>query len=208
MNRGEIAARISSGINDPDQVFMTPADLALTIDDASEVMAEDLGAVRRTLFVEQRPGTTYYHLHGIGPDLIAPFRIWDHARNYRLPATSLNALDERMRNWPTASGEPSCWFPVSWDCFGIWPRSTQGGGVLRLDCYAWPRSLMDDDDEPEMIGGDQDALVAYGIYEGLVKRWDADKALQSWAEYAGRRDGATAKGGTMLQAKSWQRSQT
>ena len=205
MTRRELAARISAGINDPDQVFLTPEELALSIDEAAETLAEQAGAVRRTVFVEQRPGTTYYHLHGIGPDLIAPFRVWDHARNVRLDSVSLADLDERMRNWPTANGDPLCWFPVSWDLFGIWPRSTIGGGVLRLDCFAWPRSLMDDDDEPELVAGDQDALVVYGAYEGLVKRLDAEKALEAWNEFSGRRTDVRGRAGTRMQAINLQR---
>jgi len=207
MTRRELAARISAGINDPEQVFMTPGDLALSIDEAAECLAEEMGAVHRTVFVEQRPGTTYYHLHGIGQDLIAPFRVWDQARDWRLPAASLTELDERMRNWPTASGEPLCWFPVSWDIFGIWPRATQGGGVLRLDCLAWPRALMDDDDEPELLAGDQDALVVYGAYEGLVKRMDPDKALAVYAEFIGRQKEGQGKAGARMSATSFQRGQ-
>jgi hypothetical protein len=35
VKRSEIAARISSAINDPEQVFMPPDELALSIDDGS-----------------------------------------------------------------------------------------------------------------------------------------------------------------------------
>lgn len=208
MTRGEIQARILSGLNES---TTAPALVSLTevndmIDEGAEVLAEELGAVRRSVFVEQRPGTIYYSLHGIGRQLIAPFRIWDHARSYRLPAVTYDELDGRMRNWPTASGPPVCWFSVSWDTFGIWPRAAEGGGVLQLDCYAWPRALQDDDDEPELLEGDQDALTAYGVYSGSLKRWDADSALVAWSEFGKRFGEGRGKAGATMQSRTWQRS--
>lgn len=209
MTRAEIQARILSGLNESTTApaFVSTTEVADLIDEAAEVLAEELGAVRRTVFVEQRPGAMYYSLHGLGQRIIAPYRIWDHAREYRLPAVTYDDLDKRMRNWPTATGQPACWFPVSWDIFGLWPRASAGGGLLQIDCTAWPRVLMDDNDEPEMLASDLDALTAYGIYGGALKRWDSDSAALAWKEFAVRFGEGRGRAGAALEARTWQRAQ-
>jgi hypothetical protein len=186
-------------------VFVTAAAVQTSIGEALEVLAEDAGAIRRTGFIPRQPGTHLYDLGWIGPDVMAPWRVWDLTRTQRLAAVSMRDLDHEHARWPTVFGEPDYWFPVSWDTFGIWPGTATGGGVLRVDYLAWPRTLLDDGDEPDWPRADHDALVDYGEYEGRLARWEAMPALEAWGRFQGRTGLATERRATALQARAWQR---
>lgn len=180
MTRAQIRDRILAALNESTSapVFWSTAQLDAVIDEASEVLAEEAKAIRRTAFVARQAGTTYYFIRGIASDVMAVTRLWLPDLNKRLTAVSIAELDAANEQWPTAMGDPEYWFPISWDCFGIYPHPAQGGGVLRIDYLAWPRGLQDDDDEPEFREADQDSLVIYGVYDGLMKQWNASRALE------------------------------
>jgi hypothetical protein len=184
MKQSEIRSRIADAIDDPDMIFMTEAQLNHSIDEAMEVIAEKTRNIRRTAYVSLREGVNFYFLQSIAPDMMYPYRIWNQQNNLRLIPTTIDEMDERHRTWMETSGNPECWFPVSWDYFGIYPHPAAAGGVLRVDYIAWPRALMDDDDEPELPESSSDALSLYGITEGQLKEWDAKSAMANWAMFA------------------------
>lgn len=188
MNRGLLRTRILETLNESADapVFWSETEVNDLIDEAAEVVCEESPAIKRTVFIPIRPGHGYYRLSALGATMMAPWRIYHHTRDQRLGVVSMSELDERHQTWPTVTGDPWHWFPVSWDVFGIWPRPATGGGVLRVDCLAWPRPLDDDSDEPELLGADHDALVLYGVYEGQCKRWDALSAVQTWSLFMQR----------------------
>jgi hypothetical protein len=204
MTRSEIRLRALAALNDPDGVATTASQVATSINEALEVLAEETSAITRTAYLALQPGTGYYYLDGIAPDLLAPLRIWGHPRETRLTPISMVELDDYMRTWPTATDTPRAWFPVSWDLLGIWPVPSAGGGVLRIDYAAWPRPLLDDDDEPEWPQADHDALVEYAVLEGLLQRWDARAAVEWWTRFQGRHRQARGRQATVLQARPWQ----
>lgn len=183
MNRAALRARILETLNESSSapVFFSAAEINALIDEAAEVLCEESQAVKRTVFVPLRDGTAYYSLSGLGPDIMAPWRLWLHSQDRRLEATSMSALDREHETWPTVTGDPWRWFPVSWDQFGVWPSPTAGGGILRVDCLAWPRALQDDGDEPELLAADHDALTLYAVSEGAAKRWDVATMLSAWS---------------------------
>ena len=208
MTREEIRQRILDGLNDTGGVFVTSAQANEAIDEALEVMAEESGAVIRTGFVGLQPGTMLYWLSAIAPDVMAPLRLWLVSEERRLTAVSMRELDRRHETWPTVQRQPEYWFPVSWDLFGVWPHPAEGGGVLRVDYLAWPRGLLDDEDEPEFQLGDHDALVDYGIYDGLAKRWDVKRMLEVWSRFAGRVGLSRARTGVRrVQARAFRAGQ-
>ena len=203
MIRSEIRSRILDGLNDAGGIFQTPEQVNQSIDDALEVMAEESGAVIRTAFVALRPGTQLYYLTAIAPDVMAPVRMWLIPDEFRLTPVSMRELDSRHEMWPTVERQPEYWYSVSWDLFGVWPHPAPGGGMLRVDYLAWPRPLLDDADEPEFQLGDHDALVDYGVYDGLAKRWDAMTMLEVWSRFAARVGISRARTGTRrAQARS------
>ena len=176
MNRAEIKRRILDGINDtPDApVFFTDAQLNSLIDEAIEFVVAETRAIRRSGFLALRASTTFYPLRGLGTELMLPYRVWNHANSSRLSVTSMEELDQFQQRWITTSGDPESWFGVSWDIIGVYPRPDVSGGVLRIDYYAWPTSLDDDATTPEMTL--QDVVVLYGVYIGLLKQWDSQRA--------------------------------
>jgi hypothetical protein len=188
VTRAALRTRILESLNESATapVFFSAAEINAVIDEAAEVLCEESRAIKRTVYVPLRPGSAYYSLRGLGAEIMAPWRIWLHSGNRRLTAVSMRELDDRHQTWPTVTGDPWHWFPVSWDQFGIWPRSSVGGGLLRLDCLAWPRALQDDDDEPELLLADHDAITLYGLYDGSAKRWDAMTVVQAWSLFMAR----------------------
>lgn len=185
MTRAQIRDRILQALNESvtAPVFWTTAQLDAVIDEASEVLAEEAKAIRRTALVARRDGTTYYSTRGIAPDVMAIYRIWLPDNNRRLTAVSIAELDAQNETWIATTGDPEYWFPVSWDLFGIYPHPTTGGSMLRVDYFAWPRALLDDSDEPEFREGDHDAMVLYGVYDGLLKQWNAPRAMELFARF-------------------------
>ena len=179
MTRADIRARILSALNESvtSPVFWTTTQLDAVIGEASEVLAEEAKAIRRTAFLARQAGVIYYSTRGLAPDVMAVTRIWLPDLNRRLTAVSIGELDAHNETWPTVTGDPEYWFPVSWDLFGVYPHPATGGGLFRVDYLAWPRVLLDDDDEPEFREADHDALVLYGVYDGLMKQWNGPRAL-------------------------------
>lgn len=205
MTRAELRTQIGRGLNDTGGVFVTPDQANLSIDEAMEVMAEESGLVRRSAFLPLQPGTLYYPTTAIASDVMMPVRLWLVGEERRLRAISLRELARRHDTWPTVQRTPEHWFPVSWDLFGLWPSPAAGGGIIRVDYLAWPRALLDDSDEPEFQFGDQDAIVEYGIYDGLAKRWDVMQMLNTWSRFGARVGFSRARtGASRVQARGFQ----
>ena len=205
MTRSQLRTRILDGLNESSTSpqFWSPSEVNGVIQDAQEVLAESAHAVKRTGFLPLQPGTIYYPTAAIGPDVIAPYRIWHPYLHRKLEPVTWAWLDERHETWATVTGDPWVWFPVSWDTFGVWPASTTGGGMLRVDYLAWPRELLDDGDEPEYPDSVQDALVLYGIYDGFCKQWRPMDAVNAWSLLSQEHLGAMNRlGAGRIQTKS------
>jgi len=197
MTLDEIQRRILEAINDNPEspVFFTDDQLKGLVNEASEVLCEDTLAVHRTAIVPLRPGMRFIYTTSIAPDIMAPTRIWNQSNSRKMTCFSMEELDALQERWSTSTGIPDAWFPVSWDVFGIFPSPVAAGGVLRVEYVAWPRELMDDEDRSELPEATHDALVLYGQYHGILKKWDAAQAaialtaLQAHRTVAGARSG-------------------
>lgn len=185
MNRQEIRDRILRGLNESTSSpsLFTTAQVDAYIEDAQEILSEEVAAIKRELIVTKRSGTTYYNTRGLATDMMVPYRIWDVNNERKLEAKTLFELDSHNERWVDTTGDPWWWFPLSWDVFGIYPRPATGGGTLRIGYLAWPRTLLDDSDEPEFQNSDHDGLVLYGVYEGLLKQWDIARATQIFVKF-------------------------
>ena len=185
MTRQEIRDRILRSLDESttSPAFFSTAQINEYITDGQEILAEEMAAIKRTLIVPRRAGTTYYNTRGLATDIMVPYRIWDVSNKRRLEAHTLNELDAHQERWVDTTGDPWWWFPLTWDTFGIYPRPTQAGGVLEIDYLAWPRELLDDSDTPETNNSDHDGLVLFGVYEGLLKKWDIQRAIQFFSKF-------------------------
>lgn len=180
MTRLELRQHILNGLNENTStpIHFSSSQINDSISEGLEILAEEVDAVKRTAFTPFREGTTFYNIQAIAPDIMAPYRLWVYDTNRRLQATTISELDEYSERWDTINGTPEAWFPVSWDMFGVFPFPAAAGGVLRVDYLAWPRELLDDDDEAELPEASQRAVVDYGIYDGLIKRYDIETAME------------------------------
>lgn len=178
--------RILQGLNDStsDPVFFSIAEINGYIDEALELLGEEVSDIRRVAYVPIREGATYYTIHSIAPDIMAPYRMTLHEEDTRLIYTTIDDLDLTRQRWhEVTSDSPDWWFPVSWDMFGIYPHPATSEGHLRVDYLAWPAVLVDDYDEPEFSLEAHDACVSYGLAEGLMKQWDVMRALDYWTQF-------------------------
>ena len=195
MNRGEIKQRISAAINDDrtSPVFVTDAQLNTLVDEAIQIIAEDSRAIKRSTTLPLRPGMQFIYLPSVAPDIMVPHRIWDHVNSRRLIATTMQELDGYQTRWLNTTGSaPEFWYPVSWDLVGVFPKPVSPGGTMRIDYIAWPRELLDDNDEPEFPQATHNALVLWGAYMSLLKKWDANTAQTVFQAFRGQE--AMAKG--------------
>ena len=80
---------------------------------------------------------------------------------------------------------------------------------MKLDYFAWPRTLLDDSDEPEFREADHDAIVLYGVYDGLMKRWDVARAMELFNRFVDAWQVGRARSGVReQQARYFQRPNT
>lgn len=168
------------------------------------MLAEESESIKRTAYFARRPGELYHSTRKLGQDVLAPYRVWSVTNMQALTASSMQELDARHETWEFVSGEPQIWFPVSWDLFGIWPKAAAGGGVIRVDYIAWPRALLDDDDRSEFAESDHEALLTYGVYDGLAKRWDTRRMLEVWSVWLGQWSRAQGRNVRREQAQTLQ----
>lgn len=186
MTREEMRTRVLSHLlDDPDDPqFWTTAEIDAFLHEGQEIAAEEVRAVRRTVFVPKRDGMQIYDLRTLEPNCMAPYRIWDDGANRRLTPVTMRRLDSDRYRWLSTTGtEPLYWFPVSWGRFGIHPATATGSGVLRVECLCWPTALLDDDDEPDGSDADHDAFVLYAEYCGLIQQREVMRATERWARF-------------------------
>ncbi len=197
MNRQEIRDRILRGLNEStsDPSFFSTGQIDEYIEDGQEILSEEVAAIRRELVVPKRSGATYYNTRGLATDLMVPYRIWDTLEKRKLEAKTIGELDNHDERWIDTTGDPWCWFGLTWDVFGIYPRPATGGGTLTIDYLAWPRVLLDDADEPEFMNSDHDGLVLYGVYEGLIKQWDIQRGTQIFSKFVANWGDSAARHG-------------
>jgi len=211
MTRAEIRTRILEALNEDasSPVFYSLSQIDAIIDEASEVLAEEAQAVKRTAFIPLREGFTYYYTRAIAPDMMVPYRITLTHLDRRLEAKSVFDLDRHNEVWATVTGDSWWWFPVSWDLFGVYPATATGGGVMRVDYLAWPELLLEDEDEPEFPSADHDAHVFYGVYDGLIKQWDVERGLQMFNLFIDQWGNAKFRSGIdKVQARTFQVART
>ena len=208
MTRDELTQRILTALNDSptDPVFWSLEEIHDIIAEGQELLAEEVAALRQTVYVPWRTGALFYSLGSLAGDCMAITRIWRPDTHERLEATTLTALGPTP--WMEQPGTTQrVWFTVSWHCFGVHPHPTTGQGSFEVDYLAWPPALLDDADEPACPEPDQEALVTYGVYAGLLKQWDWGRAHDLWQQFVARWSDAQARSGSrQLQARAWQRS--
>ncbi len=207
MNRGEIRERILNALNESatSPVFWSTSEMDSIIDEAQEIICEELEAVKRTDFLPLGAGQLYYFTESI-PNCMAPYRLYTTHNNQRIYATTVSELDKKNELWARVNGDPIRWAPVGWDMFVLYPHPAAGGGTLRVDYLGWPRALQDDSDEPEIPSPTHDGLVLYGVQDGLLKRWDAKRAAEIFQLFLQHFTKDKARNMGRMQSRTWQAS--
>jgi hypothetical protein len=186
MNRQEIRDRILQALNESiaTPTFFSLAEINDVIDEASEIIAEEVSQLKRTAYIPRRNGTFLYSLESIAPNIMSPYRVWLSEDDTRLQFITMRQLDNyRQQWWEVTSDSPDWWFPAGWNAFGVWPGTATGGGYLRVDYLSWPDPLLDDLEEPEYTEYIHDAFILYGIYDGLLKQWNVPQSADYFTQF-------------------------
>ncbi len=206
MTRLEMETRILRSLNDPDAVFHTREDVQQYLVEAMEVFAEEIPALKRTFTVPRRAGCGVYYLRGIGPNIMAPYRIWLPDLHRELEWKSLTDLDGQHETWLTVQGDPWWVVPIGWDKFLTWPITGNGGGTMVVDCYVWPEPLPDDARSPEWQPATHEALTAYGEHLGYLKEGQTERAVDLFGAWTARwRMAKAGEGIKQMQSRLWGR---
>lgn len=102
--------------------------------------------------------------------------------------TTPQVLDATVPGWlDTAASTPYCWFRVGLFSVGLYPRPAATGPVS-VTGIIQPTSLVNATDTPALSPEDEQALVSYGTYYGLLKGNDADfdRALTFYDDFTAR----------------------
>lgn len=186
MNRSEVRNRILYFLNESttNPVFFTQTDLNATIEEAQELLAEEVTVLREQAFIVTKPGRHWYTTYEVSPRCMTPFRIWTDGTDRRLSPVTMRQLEDHYVNFMSVnSDDPYWWYPISFDTFGLWPGPSEGGTRLRIDYLAWPRTLAQDSSTPVFNSALQDLIVKYGEYEGLIRQWEGMRAMDVFMEF-------------------------
>lgn len=187
MRRSDLRERILHLVNEnlTSPIFFSESQVNRMIQEAYEIIAEEVTTLRKQAFLVTEPGRHWYTTYEISPTCISPFRIFTDRTNQRLIPLTMDEVDDHYTQWQAVSSDqPQWWYPMAFDTFGIWPGPTEGGTILRIDYVAWPDELADDNDEPLLREIEQDLLVLYGQYDGLVRQWEIPRAMELFNRFA------------------------
>ena len=186
MNRQELRERILYRLNEDisSPTFYTEAIANNAIQEAMEIMSEEIASLRQQAFIVTRPGVRWYTTYEISDVCMTPMRIWSHGTGQRLAPITMGQLEAHYVEWQQVTADrPQWWYPISHDSFGVWPGPMEGGTVLRVDYLAWPETLAEDSDEPIFTEVEQDLIILYGEYDGLVRQWEFERAMDIFTRF-------------------------
>lgn len=187
MNRAEVRRRALRYLDeDPESpVHMTETEANELIDEALEIVSEEIRYVKKTGYVPLRDGCQIYRTMAIDPLLLSITRIWLMDCEHPLELTSMMELSRSERRWWEHTEErPHHWYPVDHQTFGVYPRVAESQGeVLRIDYLSWASPTQDDTVQLPFDDPTLDAVINYVVHCGLLKRWDIARASDIYGEF-------------------------
>lgn len=208
MNLGELRRKTLIALNDsPDSpTYWGPSEINQHLNEALEVLAEDVPFCKRTFLVPRRPGVSVYQLSGISPSIIAPYRVNLPDFQRRLASKTLQDLDGRYAYWIESVGIPEWWVSLSWDMFLVALHETTSTGMLEVNCFCWSSHLESDTDVPELQPTSHEALVDYAKGLGHLKEYHAQEVVSNWQAFFKKYGHAKSQAGiNRVQQRFWSR---
>lgn len=187
MTKAEMIRKILFSLNDDvtGAGFQTIDDTSNVIQEALEILSEEVRELHRTCYFPMRGGQSWFNIRACSADISVPYRLWSQTDERRLEYTTIDAMDTNRVRWlETLADRPTRWYGVTQDVFGIYPAlAGDASDVMRLDYLAWPRELDHDNASPEFDESLHDTLVLYGVYDGLLRRWDISRASDIFTQF-------------------------
>jgi hypothetical protein len=181
--REKILYLLNENVTSPS--FLTINQTNDVIQEAMELISEEIKALRQQATLITVPGRFWYTTYEISDTCMSPIRIFSYSNEQRLIPLVMEEVDHHYTNWMSVQSEsPQWWYPISFDTFGIWPGPSVGGATLQIDYLAWPETLYDDNDEPILREIEQDLIVLYGQYDGLIRQWDVERAFDIFNKFS------------------------
>jgi len=187
VNRQELRERILYRLNEDitSPTFYTETIANNAIQEAMEIIAEEIATLRQQALIVAKPGRHWFTTYEVSDVCMTPIRVWSHGTGQRLLPITMLQLEQHYSHWITVTADrPQWWYPLSHDAFGIWPGTVEGGTVLRVDFLAWPETLAADSDEPIIDEVTQDLVILYGEYDGLIRQWEFERAMDLFTRFA------------------------
>ena len=187
MNRSDVRKRILISLDESIDapVYSTISEVNGWIDEGMEILSEETMIRKRRGYLPLKAGVRFYNTEAIDPLCLSPTDFWLQDREIRVEQISMLELSTDGNKWMlTQSDRPHWWFPVDATTFGIHPAPPNSNDALRVDYFAWADTITDDMAELELDDGTVDALIYYGIYRGYLKRWDTQRAVDSFTDFS------------------------
>lgn len=155
------------------------------IEEAQEIVAEEIRELHRTAYFVMMGYQQWFDVRAIAPDCLSPYRLWSQTDEARMEYSTVDMLDNSRVRWlESHSDRPNRWYGLTQHIFGIYPgMSGDTSNVYRLDYLAYPGVLADDSQHPEYDESVHDTLVLYGVYDGLIRRWDIARAQDIFSQF-------------------------
>jgi hypothetical protein len=166
-------------------VRFSDTNLTLYVNEGLETLSEATGFYERYATVPVQVSRQYYDLRGFTPETVVSITsVWSSVRNDWLRPANFEQLGTI---WEDAVGTPQVFFPRGVFWIGVYPRSEDTSGYLRVYFQGIPSRYT----HSQAVLGDlpddfAPALEDYALYEMAAADGNPKRALFHWSNYQKR----------------------
>lgn len=179
--RTEVATRLNEDITALKYWTLQDIDNALNAGYENISDASEWYEVLLALPLSSRRG--YYDLRGFPITVLSVRHAYNMQTQRWMTPTSVRDLDKVYRQWEHVQGASDRYFIRGLNLLGVWPRSPQDSGQIRLGVTSFPPRLVNTYDVPGFDSDFHWGLVDYAVYELKSDDREKDVALGFYAKY-------------------------
>jgi hypothetical protein len=185
MTFAELKASVRTELGESGTAFFTDDDIAEAVNEGYAELADGAEFYERFWNIELLEGCMYYDLTTVLPDtFLSPRRAYSVERSTWLQPSDYREKDTGpYRQWELVTGAPQEYLLRGNWWFGVWPKPSVSGGVIRFYGTAIPAALSTSTDEPPFPTEYQHGIIEYALFDLLAQQRETKKALDKWASY-------------------------